>query len=1066
MARASIAPWSALFESGDGSALLKELSQCDSSAFDNLQKYFETLSTTKALQIWTNLLPDVNVLVSFLVHNPSDSNAILEHVHLLKGCIRALRLFLSNNKERPQPLRIMLLKLNSLLGDFDDESDTSNTMKNDLSLLCEYFISTMEIGYEDLLPVTITFLLRETLKAEAKESTVKRLFAMRTGFDLVDFSSAGTSFQRDLLLRCFVQPIYIKSADGRKLLAEFLTLSNGSQILASQYGTIFYRSWKEQSSKNESFIQTLEECIQDFVHEAIHCNDAKRFKGLRYLVKSFHDINRSDQFNAFLVEVFDPIIWRSLSCANAIVRTQAAVVFLDVFPLQRQSSNSEESDHLLQKQFDQLVSLLKDEDHRVRAVAVTGVCHILCEYWEMLPPGSIHNILKYLFETLAFDASSANVRYAVVMGVQELLQQPAAHRSLKTLLPLLRNYIHDKSDKVRIAFIHLLVAIKSVQGIVFYEIVPLPHLLARLADDRHNKDVVLSMTELLLNSYFPSTTEDKFEKVNRCLEFVQDNYLAAEAFYCQLHTFASVGAIAKLAAMLFSLLLVKPTPTTSKKTATDTSSSNNKRRRGGGKKIPALVAVSVLDDSNVESQEREGSSSSSTSTIPSIPDPVNFLRILKLAGAMLDSIRTSLANHASSLDLLVKYLTAQNLSQLIDVVMGQESYQEHIAAGLLHLISVLGKIITTLLPTNSSHRRALEKVFNLEMLVERIYLVVLPSVKSERGSKLLAESLCVALTAWHQELYLIDEVRLTITTFDDSLYKKVSTTTITLDQASSIMSALVDSHCQSLSQNMSEQVIQRLGGVWETIKTSIEHVLLLPKSPAKKVRHQPGAEELHSLVTLAKAWLVFTAFNTSSTAISSLLPDRTQDAVDLSLSQALSWWLDLNSRIDTTDEDDWALTLFRAELACELAVILSDTFDLLPLSAIQPEMVEALCSSITIIGEVLEDTDSEHSLLQEFAKAVLTVCHRLTKHWSVLQNHLSKDSMGSLSTAADSFLSAVAGRVAAEDAVLHSMYQRCVKIICKDTSSEDVVNKVTNSEKGQLAATEKVAVQDENRLVN
>jgi hypothetical protein len=177
------------------------------------------------------------------------------------------------------------------------------------------------------------------------------------------------------------------------------------------------------------------------------------------LFQSFHDVQRA-KLDAALLRIYDPILWRSLRCANAQVRAQAAVFFLDVFPLQHAEGRAEDNDRILQKQFDLLASLLTDSDHNVRAHAALGVCHILKEYWESLPVNTTHNILKYLIDTLSCDASCANVRHAVFVGLNELFQQTLAHAVLKQLLPLLQNSIHDKSEKVRVAFIRILCQVR------------------------------------------------------------------------------------------------------------------------------------------------------------------------------------------------------------------------------------------------------------------------------------------------------------------------------------------------------------------------------------------------------------------------------------------------------------------------------------------------------------------------------------------------------------------------------------------------------------------------------
>lgn len=52
-----------------------------------------------------------------------------------------------------------------------------------------------------------------------------------------------------------------------------------------------------------------------------------------------------------LLNLYEPILWRSLSAANPIVRKNAATLLIDAFPLQNPESPQREVDEILQKQF-------------------------------------------------------------------------------------------------------------------------------------------------------------------------------------------------------------------------------------------------------------------------------------------------------------------------------------------------------------------------------------------------------------------------------------------------------------------------------------------------------------------------------------------------------------------------------------------------------------------------------------------------------------------------------------------------------------------------------------------
>lgn len=61
----------------------------------------------------------------------------------------------------------------------------------------------------------------------------------------------------------------------------------------------------------------------------------------------------------------------------------------------------------------------------VRASTVHGVCHILSVYWELIPKAVIQTFLLKLLQDLAWDASSADVRTAVLtVSTLEVLMLP------------------------------------------------------------------------------------------------------------------------------------------------------------------------------------------------------------------------------------------------------------------------------------------------------------------------------------------------------------------------------------------------------------------------------------------------------------------------------------------------------------------------------------------------------------------------------------------------------------------------------------------------------------------
>ncbi len=57
---------------------------------------------------------------------------------------------------------------------------------------------------------------------------------------------------------------------------------------------------------------------------------------------------------------------------------------------------------------------MKDPVVTVRATTALGVCRVLSVYWTLIPGAMIQTLLTCLLQDLAWDASSGDVRTAVV----------------------------------------------------------------------------------------------------------------------------------------------------------------------------------------------------------------------------------------------------------------------------------------------------------------------------------------------------------------------------------------------------------------------------------------------------------------------------------------------------------------------------------------------------------------------------------------------------------------------------------------------------------------------------
>ena len=171
-----------------------------------------------------------------------------------------------------------------------------------------------------------------------------------------------------------------------------------------------------------------------------------------------------------------------------------------------------------------------------------------------------------LFQTIeivskhASDTTSAVVRTTSIQTITSLLSEDKTHAVLRPLLPSLGNVIHDKTEKVRLAVVKMLLVVKKLKGMKYYHVVPAKHLLARLADEGRGKNnptgpVAKGLTELLSNSFFPTGNKKTMaDVIGRTFRLLQDNPAAALVFYKNASTQLSIHSIAKLISALMKCL--------------------------------------------------------------------------------------------------------------------------------------------------------------------------------------------------------------------------------------------------------------------------------------------------------------------------------------------------------------------------------------------------------------------------------------------------------------------------------------------------------------------------------
>ncbi len=176
--------------------------------------------------------------------------------------------------------------------------------------------------------------------------------------------------------------------------------------------------------------------------------------------------------------------------------------------------------------------LLKDEVPEVRVCAINGTMKILSRFWVLFSASDVQQLMLVLIKQLANDMSSPKVRQTVMKGLTHLIRAcPRSHLYMKQILPKLKEVIFDSSEMVRLAFLDLLFAVKSVKSIQFWNICPLDDLLERLANDK--KSIASKIVQLLFNSFFPMEQKEE-AKLERCVYLIKNEVVASRRFYLYL----------------------------------------------------------------------------------------------------------------------------------------------------------------------------------------------------------------------------------------------------------------------------------------------------------------------------------------------------------------------------------------------------------------------------------------------------------------------------------------------------------------------------------------------------
>uniref|UniRef100_A0A8C0EJ51 Condensin-2 complex subunit G2 n=1 Tax=Bubo bubo TaxID=30461 RepID=A0A8C0EJ51_BUBBB len=234
--------------------------------------------------------------------------------------------------------------------------------------VCEMWWEKGLEGKEQLGKTLFIILLRKSLNKDGAD--VVRMWNLHQTLLCFDYDSEESNEVKDLLLQCFMSVKHIKKEEGRRFLSflfswnvNFIKMIHGTvknqlqffpRSLMKYISEVYFRAWKKVSGE---FLEILEHnCIQDFMHHGIHLpRSSSVHSKVREMLSYFHKQSKVRQgVEEMLYRLYQPLLWRALKARNSEVRSNAAFLFVDAFPVRDPSFNTEEMDNEIQKQFEEL----------------------------------------------------------------------------------------------------------------------------------------------------------------------------------------------------------------------------------------------------------------------------------------------------------------------------------------------------------------------------------------------------------------------------------------------------------------------------------------------------------------------------------------------------------------------------------------------------------------------------------------------------------------------------------------------------------------------------------------
>lgn len=155
---------------------------------------------------------------------------------------------------------------------------------------------------------------------------VHKVYSLREAFNSFDFEDESIEDLKLLLIRCVIEPLYLKSDEGKRFVAFTFGLSLqflkeclamikaqipfGRKSMLEAYGEIVFKGWKGVEGELKREIE--DGFLMGLVEGAIHARSKGLGSSIRRVLGGFINQRTVDGVEKLLFRLAEPVIFRSL----------------------------------------------------------------------------------------------------------------------------------------------------------------------------------------------------------------------------------------------------------------------------------------------------------------------------------------------------------------------------------------------------------------------------------------------------------------------------------------------------------------------------------------------------------------------------------------------------------------------------------------------------------------------------------------------------------------------------------------------------------------------------------